>query len=213
MGDRARRASQGFPDDAGGRSTAQDTRDRETRIFACLARGDRSGAESELFRAFSARILARCLQMLRDQAAAEDIAQKVVLEACRDLHRFERRASLHTWLYRIAKNRCLDAIKARRVEDKHFEKEGDDVVDAADGGAAPDAVLDDGQLRAALEECLQELPAAMAETVRLRFQSDDLSYDEMATVLNASAGTLNQRVIRALPLLEDCLARKGWARG
>ena len=205
MRDGAQRAAKAAP--------GEPARDDEAPIFACLASGDRAGAQSELFRLYGARILARCLRMLRDQASAEDVAQQVVLEACRDLHRFERRSSLHTWLCRIAKNRCLDAIKARRVAEKYFESDGDAMVDAADGGAGPDGHLDDAQLRAALEECLQELPAAIAETVRLRFQNEDLSYEEMAAVMNTQAGTLNQRVIRALPLLEDCLARKGWARG
>ena len=213
MRDGAQRATQAGPDGAAGRSTARDTRDDEARIFACLDNGDRRGAEISLYRTFAAGVLARCVQMLRDQASAEDVAQQVVLEACRDLPRFQRRASLRTWLYRIAKNRCLDAIKARRAASKHVESEGDDMVDAPDGGGGPDAALEDVRQRVALEECLQELPTAMAETVRLRFQNDDLSYEEMAVVLNASAGTLNQRVIRALPLLEECLARKGWARG
>jgi RNA polymerase sigma-70 factor (ECF subfamily) len=153
------------------------------------------------------------LQLVRDQARAEDVAQQVVLEACRDLHRFERRSSLRTWLSRIAKNRCLDELKKQRSAAKYIENEGDVVVDAADGGAGPEVRLDDAKLRAALEECLQELPAATAETVRLRFQEEDLSYDDMAVVMNAQASTLNQRVIRALKSLEQCLARKGWAHG
>jgi RNA polymerase sigma-70 factor (ECF subfamily) len=187
--------------------------EEETRIFACLAKGDRAGAQTELFRAYGAGILARCMQLMRDQARAEDVAQQVVLEACRDLHRFERRSSLRTWLSRIAKNRCLDELKKQRSAAKYIENEGDVVVDAADGGAGPEVRLDDAKLRAALEECLQELPAATAETVRLRFQDEDLSYDDMAVVMNAQASTLNQRVIRALKSLEQCLARKGWAHG
>ncbi|MGH2900365.1 MAG: RNA polymerase sigma factor [Solirubrobacteraceae bacterium] len=162
---------------------------------------------------YDAVILARCVEILRDQTRAEDVAQQVVLEACRDLDRFERRSSLHTWLRRIAKHRCLDELKKRRSAAKYVETEGDVVVDAADGGPGPEARLDDAKLRAALEECLQELPAATAETVRLRFQDEDLSYEEMALVMNTQASTLNQRVIRALKALEECLARKGWARG
>src|SRR4029079_7699444 len=116
-------------------------------------------------------------------------------------------------LCRIARHRCLDAIKARRSADKYVESEGDVTFDAPDPGAAQDAQLDRARLRVALEECLQELPAAVAETVRLRFQNEDLSYDEMAAVMNVSPGTLNQRVIRALPLLAKCLESKGWAHG
>jgi RNA polymerase sigma-70 factor (ECF subfamily) len=187
--------------------------EEEERIFACLAKGDRAGAHSALFRVYGPSILARCVQFVRDQARAEDVAQQVVLEACRDLDRFERRSSLRTWLSRIAKNRCLDELKKLRSAARYFEDEGDVVVDVADGGPGPEARLDDAKLRTALEECLQELPAATAETVRRRFQDEDLSYEELAVVMNAQASTLNQRVIRALKALEECLARKGWARG
>jgi len=73
----------------------------------------------------------------------------------------------------------------------------------------PGAVIDHERLLAALRECLQLLPAAMRETVELRFQ-DNLSYEEMAIVMNTKPGTLNKRVDRGLQHLLDCLEGKGW---
>lgn len=148
--------------------------------------------------------------MLRNQTRAEDICQQVLLEACRDLGRFERRSSLFTWLCRIAKNRCLDAIKSQKSADKYIDSETDPAIETVDHRAKPDALLDRERLLVALEECLRLLPPAMAETVRLRFQNDDLSYDELGVVMNTNPGTLNQRVIRALRQLAECLEGKGW---
>jgi RNA polymerase sigma-70 factor, ECF subfamily len=183
----------------------------EGRIFACLERKDRAGAETELFNAYGERVLGCCLRMLRNRSSAEDVSQQVFLQACRDLGHFKRRSSLATWLYQIAKNRCLDAIKAQRSTDRYIDRDCEVSDKATDvSAAAPDALLDHKRRLLWVQECLQELPPDAARTVRLRFQ-DDLSYEEMGVIMNANPATLNQRVLRALPLLADCLQRKGWA--
>jgi DNA-directed RNA polymerase specialized sigma24 family protein len=62
----------------------------------------------------------------------------------------------------------------------------------------------------ALEGCLDELSPEVRMTVLLRFQLG-LSYAEIGAILDARAGTLQQRVARALPALKACLERKGVA--
>jgi RNA polymerase sigma factor (sigma-70 family) len=183
---------------------------QDEKILERLARGDRSGAETELFKLYSSRILARCFYELGRLEAAEDVCQQVFLEACRGLDRFEHRSSLYTWLCSIARHRCLDAIKAERGSAKRFAAEDTIESEMADGSPTPDELVDRGRCFAALDECLQELSEPVRETVRLRFQSDSPSYEQMASRMSTSPGTLNQRVVRALRLLAECLERKGW---
>jgi RNA polymerase sigma-70 factor (TIGR02960 family) len=67
----------------------------------------------ELVRAHRAELLVHCYRLLGSRTDAEDVLQEVMLAAWRGLDGFEGRSSVRSWLYRIATNRCLNAIRDR----------------------------------------------------------------------------------------------------
>jgi len=181
-------------------------------VLSLLARGDRRGAIATLMATHANAVFAYCVRMLRDRELAEDVAQQVFTEAHRDIGRFRREASLKTWLIGIAHHRCSDAIKSRTRRSSRIDLDPEAVTDHVDpASSTPTEQLDRARLVAALEGCLEELSDDIRETILLRFLSD-MTYEEMSTMLGRKADTLCVRVARALPVLKECLEKKGWQR-
>lgn len=139
---------------------------------------------------------------MRDDARAADVQQRVFVESYRDLPRFAGRASLRTWVFKIAHNRTLDAIKQEKRAGNH-RGEGDG-TDAPDPSASPGEQLDDARLRDALTRCLLKLDEHIRVAVLLRYQQG-FSFEAMAEMSREKAGTLQARVMRALPILRKCI--------
>jgi RNA polymerase sigma-70 factor (ECF subfamily) len=75
------------------------------------ARGGDEAAFAELVDRFRAELQLHCYRIVGSAQDAEDLVQETLLAAWRGLERFEGRASLRSWLYRIATNRCLNALR------------------------------------------------------------------------------------------------------
>jgi DNA-directed RNA polymerase specialized sigma24 family protein len=78
-----------------------------------LARNGHEGAFREVADAYRGELHVHCYRILDSVQDAEDLVQETLLAAWRGLDRFEGRSSLRSWFYRIATNRCLNALRAR----------------------------------------------------------------------------------------------------
>src|SRR3954454_10875940 len=119
------------------------------RALVEAAQGGSEPAVEELFRRHCPDTHRAAYLIVRDAAAAEDIAQEAFLSALGALDRFDRRRPFAPWLHRIAVNRAIDWSRARAV--RHEVAASDSLIDAA--GAAPVAAPElerDGEVEAAL---------------------------------------------------------------
>ena len=170
-----------------------------------LIKAAQTGSEAaveELFRRHWPHTHRAAYLIVRDAAAAEDIAQEAFLSALSALDRFDRRRPFGPWLHRIAVNRAIDWSRARAV--RHEVAASDALIDAvAAEPASSEAVETGGDIEAALAG----LSAEHRAVVTLRYLLD-YTPGEIAGMLDLPRGTINSRLRRALDHLSGLIGRE-----
>lgn len=165
-------------------------------LVRAAQRGDRD-AFGVLVARHGPAVLSLTTRMLGQGGEAEDVAQEAFVAAYRGLARFQFEARFSTWLYRIAVNKCTDALRARRTSTVSLDA-GDDDTDGwepADDDT-PHFELEQSELAGELEQALAALPPIYREAFVLK-HVEGLGYDEMSTVLGVHRDTLKMRVYKA----------------
>jgi len=165
---------------------------RERALVRAAQRGDAAALEA-LFRLHWPAVYRAAWFIVRDDQAAEDIAQEAFLAAVAALDRFDRRRPLAPWLRTIVARRAIDAVRARSLRRE--------VGAEALATAAHEDPPDPGDLTAALAV----LPDPQRVVVVLRHVLG-LTPGEIAALLELPRGTVNSRLRRGLDALES------WAR-
>lgn len=171
--------------------------DPEERAAAALRRGDRDTTLEVLMDAYGTRIYGFCRWMVKRPEDAEDALQTTFLNAYEAMSRFEGRSSFCTWLFAIARNRCLDLLKKRSAADRSTVSEQEAPRDPVGNGEGD---VQRHLLARVLDENLLKLSPKERAAVLLRFR-DGFSYPEMASICNERAPALERRVARALTKL------------
>ena len=157
-----------------------------------------------------------CYRMLGSVHDAEDVVQETLLRAWRSLERFERRAAVGTWLYRIATNACLDEIERRpRRAEPAVEPYPDERVAEALAASGPVAdpaaryALREG-MELALLTAIQRLPGRQRAVLILR---DVLGWSgpEVASLLETTDAAVNGALQRARTTVEDVVPARSAA--
>lgn len=182
-------------------------RDDDAVILAAIRRDDLRAALTLIDQRFGAAVYRFVRNLVGADDLADDVYQTTLIEAYRDLPTFGGRSSLRTWLFSIARHRCLDALKASRRRAARFESTAD-APEVADHGPRADQRMTDAQLLAALERCLEQVPPELRMVLLLRFQ-EGFGYDDIARITRLRNETLRARVSRAMPALRACIERQG----
>lgn len=143
---------------------------------------------AELYRLYGPAVYRRCLRLLRDREAAKDATQEVFVKLVRDIAKLDDPSIVLPWIYRVATNHCLNALRDRG---RHAEQELGDFEVASEGAAAS---YPNKHLARAILARFDEGTQAVALGVLV----DGMGHEELAGVLGISRKTVERRLARFL---------------
>lgn len=161
------------------------------------AQSGNSDAFEELVSPYESRIYAICLRIMGNREDALDCAQDAMLRIFRALGEYRYQAAFTTWLFRIATNVCLDALRRQRVRPAtSLDALMDEGYSPPDPKASPEESLDERERMQTIRDGIAKLPSDMRAALVLR-DIQGLPYEEVAQILHLNLGTVKSRISRA----------------
>jgi len=168
-----------------------------------MARAGNPGAFETIVDRYQGRLLGFCRQMLGSTEDAEDVLQEVFVNAYRAMLADEREINLRPWLYRIARNRCLNHLRKPTAD----AQESMDMVPVVEAASTAEKVHNREEFRQLLTD-VGKLPETQRSALLLR-EMDAMSYEEIAQAMETSVPSVKSLLVRArISLAEASQARQ-----
>ncbi len=170
-------------------------------------------AYAELMRRYRKSVYHTLLKMVHNTDDAEDLTIEAFAKAFRNLPKFKKEYTFSTWLFRIATNNCIDFIRKKRLETlsintSYNNDNGENLnLDIRDEDLDPQESAIRVQKIELIRNIVTQLPPKYQKLVQLRY-FDELSYDEIATELDAPLGTVKAQLHRARELLLELVRER-----
>ncbi len=167
----------------------------------------RHGQESafnELANRYKEKIYWTARRFVSEHQDADDIVQLVLWKAYEGLKGFRSDSSVFTWLYRIAINTSLNAVRKKKVREfLQFDElfEGD-----SPQSERPDEIVEREEERLLIDRAVQQLPEKQRSVFVLRYY-EQLTYEDIAVILKTSVGGLKANYFHAVKKIEDYVKR------
>jgi RNA polymerase sigma factor (sigma-70 family) len=167
-----------------------------------MARAGNAGAFEMIVDRYQGRLLGFCRQMLGSTEDAEDVLQEVFVNAYRAMLADEREINLRPWLYRIARNRCLNHLRKPSAD----AQESMDMVPEVEAASTAEKVHNREEFRQIIAD-VNKLPETQRSALLLR-EMDALSYEEIADAMETTVPSVKSLLVRArISLAEASQAR------
>ncbi|MBI5471420.1 MAG: sigma-70 family RNA polymerase sigma factor [Ignavibacteriae bacterium] len=144
------------------------------------------------------------VRVIGDRHEAEESVQDGFMRAYRNLGQFRGDARFSTWLYRIVYNVCMTKVTRKRQRPESMDVQSSLVANTFvdDEDVASDIRLENEEYRAILRDEVEMLPEKFRTAITL-FYLEEMSYEEMTTVLNLPLGTIKTNLFRGRALLRE----------
>jgi RNA polymerase sigma-70 factor, ECF subfamily len=177
------------------------------------ALGGAQDAYRTLVERHGSAVLNLIARIVREPGVAEELAQDTFVKAFSALRSFDPAYKFSNWVLRIAHNTAIDHLRRRRPETVSIDEESPSqkVVEALadDRDRSPFDRTVDGDLRADLDAALARLRPEYRRLVVMRYL-EDLSYEDMAEILDLPLGTVKSHLHRARAEMARLMAGSGW---
>lgn len=189
-----------------GRAPPDDT---DLRAAVCAVRAGDPDAFAVIVAACQRRLYALALMMMREPAAAEDVAQDALVRAWRQLDRYDESRPLYPWLAAICVRLSQDALRAGK---RRLLREGEALAEA-DRGPSADALtgMVDEDQSVRLWRALEDLPSGQ-RTAAFLYYRQDLPVRDVAAGLGVTEGTVKTLLFRARQSLRRAMTDDGVAQ-
>ena len=185
----------------------------DRRLLSALQAGEEIAYE-QLIQRFQTPVYNLAYRLLNDQADASDVLQEVFLKVFRNVGQFRGDSTLRTWLYRItvneSHNRRRWLFRHRRGEtamEEAFEDSESRERPLTDMGESPFDFTMNREAQLLLEEGLAAINPVFRSVLVLR-EIEEMSYEEIAGVLEVSIGTVKSRIVRGREALHKYIATR-----
>jgi RNA polymerase sigma-70 factor (ECF subfamily) len=183
--------------------------DPDSALMQRVCQGDRE-AFAELVDKYKQPVINLVARILRDPDEAEDVAQNVFLQVYKAADRYQMTAKFSTWLFTIARNACLNELRRRARHPAESLDGGNDEEGAGEralpdrSAVSPPQALLRAELQAKVAEALNDLPENQRTAIML-YQQNELSYEEIAKVLDCSLAATKSLIHRGRETLKQRL--------
>ncbi|MFA4044037.1 MAG: hypothetical protein HZRFUVUK_000820 [Candidatus Fervidibacterota bacterium] len=178
--------------------------------------GDRN-AFTLLVKRYQDRIYNLIYRYIGNAEDAIDLTQETFIKAFVKLGEFKGNSKFYTWLYRIAVNACIDFRRRQRISIVHWDDmrpnefdrldidEPANSIDVVGEDSNPEAHMLKSELRQIVREAINTLPEHLRIVLILR-EYEDLSYEEIASIIGCRVGTVKSRLFQAREMLKRKLS-------
>lgn len=170
-------------------------------------------AYAKLLQRYKRPVYHMVLKMVRNVDDAEDLTIESFAKAFRSLHKFKKDFTFSTWLFRIATNNTIDQIRKKKlntmsIDNTFTDDNGDGIsIEVEDENLNPQEETIKAQKEELVQIFVDKLPPKYQKLVRLRY-FNELSYEEIATELEAPLGTVKAQLHRARELMFEMVKNK-----
>lgn len=158
---------------------------------------------------FDARVYGYVRRMICDAEEAQDVTQEVFIRAYQAFPKYDARASVKSWIFRIAHNLCIDRLRSQRRAPETltlgYTSDEEEDRDVADNSLRPDAIAMNVELAQAVEDAMSQMSDKL-RSVLLLHDREDASYEEIASMLSLPVGTVKSRLFLAREFLQKKLS-------
>lgn len=168
-----------------------------------------AAALDEIIRRYFRQIFLFAKTYVKDDMEAEDVTQETFVKVWRYIKKYDRNKKFKTWLFQIAKNTCLDFLRKHKNKDISYSLSEEQMLNElekiTDSEPLPQEVFDAKNFTNYLQKILNSLTGKYKTVTSLHLQQE-MTFDEIANILEEPLNTVKSRYRRALLLIKKRLS-------